>query len=98
MRNKKKYMSIPDTDQVECVECGRIISKKHFGIRNLYEDGKRGKCAMCDWLRRHKSIPEIDGWDNQEVYTMIDFLLTNDSPYLNDLQPLIPNRSLKELC
>ena len=39
MRSKEKYKSIPDDELVECVGCKRKISKRHFGIRNLYEDG-----------------------------------------------------------
>ena len=53
---------------------------------------------MCDWICRHKTLPEVDGWDEEDVYKTIDFLLTNDSPYLNDLQSEIRDRTLKELC
>ena len=99
MKDREKFNLIDDNQIVHCVSCNRDLKKKYFIMKNLYEDGKYGKCLYCDWLKRHKNIiPEYDGWTNDEVDLAIKFILTDDSVYLNDLQLLYVNKSLSDVC
>lgn len=99
MRSKEKYDSIPLNHIVHCDVCGRNLEKRFIRIRNLKENGNNGTCAYCDWLKRHKNIvPNIDGWTKEDVKTALSFLLTTDDPYLNTLQSMYKNRSLKDIC
>lgn len=99
MRSKEKYNSIDENNIVHCVSCGKDLKKKYFIMKNLYEDGKHGKCLYCDWIKRHNNIiPEIEGWSKDEIDLAIQFILINDSVYLNDLQLLYQNRTLKDIC
>lgn len=99
MRDKIKYNSIDDNQIVHCVSCNRDLKKKYFIMKNLYEDGKHGKCLYCDWLKRHKNIiPECEGWTKDEIDLAIKFILTDDSAYLNDLQKMYDNKSLEDVC
>lgn len=98
MRNKEKYNSIDDLHLVQCVKCGRMVAKKYYGIRNLYEDCDHGICAYCDWMRRHSgTIPQIASWSNDDVKRALLFLLNGESVYLNDLQISYPKRTLSEI-
>ena len=91
MRSKEKYDSIPLNHIVHCDVCGRNLEKRFIRIKNLKENGNNGTCAYCDWLKRHKNIvPNIDGWTEED--------LTTDDPYLNNLQSMYKNRSLKDIC
>ena len=99
MKDREKYNSIDENQIVHCISCNRELKKKYFIMKNLYEDGKHGKCLYCDWLKRHKNIiPEYEGWTNDEIDLAIKFILTDDSVYLNDLQSLYVNKSLSDVC
>lgn len=100
MRSKEKYMSIPDDRVIHCDFCEGDYPKIKFGIRGLKENGTNGKCLYCDWLKRHKNVlPSIPNWEDEEIKTLLKFLLLDESPYLNDL---IDNygmqHNLQEIC
>lgn len=99
MRNKSKFDSLRDTHIIHCKICNRDLTKNKFTYRNVYEDCNFGYCKYCDWMKRHKNIvPIIDDWNEEEVKVLIDFILIDDSVYLNDALSKFKNKTLQELC
>lgn len=99
MRSKEKYNSIPLNHIVHCDICGRDLEKRFIKIRNLKENENNGMCAYCDWLKRHKNIvPNIENWSEHEIKMALSFLLTTNDPYLNTLQNMYKDRTLKDIC
>lgn len=99
MRNKTKFLELDRNHIIHCKICNRDLTKHSFVYSDVQENCNIGVCRYCSWLKRHNSIiPSIDGWSETEVKLLIDFIVNNESIYLNDALSLFDNKTLKELC
>lgn len=80
---KNNYDNL-NISKIKCNDCGKYLHKDLFSSRNVFKN-LTGRCCVCDWIKRHDSIPCIDGFTQQEVYNAIEFILYHKSDYVNDL-------------
>ena len=81
---KKQYEEF-DREQVYCECCGRMINTKNVSYKNLRLDGTTRRCNFCDWIYRHKGLPLVEGFSEEQIKYAIEFILFEKSLYINDL-------------
>lgn len=72
-------------DTVFCECCNRVIDVKNASYRYMRLDGTVKRCSFCDWIHRHKGMPSIDGFTEEQVKYALEFILFEKSLYINDL-------------
>ena len=94
MTNKifEKYFQ----SMVYCADCGQYRPTNQFSYRNINATNHVGRCNVCDWFRRRKNF-QIDGWNDNEIFSLVEFVLTNKSPQLNLLTDIITTHTLYEI-
>lgn len=73
------------TGELYCRTCKRNVPKIHMYYKKVYQNGDVTRCNVCDWLKRHDGIPQIDGFNEQEILTALYFFIYEESIYINDL-------------
>lgn len=72
-----------NTAYCEC--CDREIDIEYISYRNLRLDGTAKRCNFCDWIFRHKGIPHVNGFTEEQIRYALEFILFEKSLYINDL-------------
>lgn len=80
---KEKFLQYKN-EYTDCHVCGKKLPTKYFLHRYIKENGT-GKCKVCDWIQRNDGLPVIDGFTEFQIKRTIDFIIYEESPYLNDL-------------
>jgi hypothetical protein len=81
--------------EVLCESCGRILPTKCFSYKSIRQNNTALRCKRCDWLKRHETVPKIEGFSEEEIIKSLDFLLFQESIYANNLANKI-NRNLDD--
>lgn len=68
-----------------CKACNKNVSKIHMPYKKVYKNGDIARCNVCEWIKRHKGIPIINGFSEDEIKTALYFLLYEESELINDL-------------
>lgn len=74
-----------DKDTVYCECCNRTLDVRYFSYHRIHLDGTALKCKSCDWIFRHKGLPIIDGFSEEQIKCALEFILFEKSLYINDL-------------
>lgn len=77
----KKY----GKDTVYCECCNRIVKTQNVSYSKIRLDGTTQRCKLCDWIYRHKGIPTVDTFTEEQVKSTLEFMLFEKSLYINDL-------------
>lgn len=81
---KEQFKNYKDkTAYCEC--CKREMPVKNFMYSYMRLNGTASQCRYCGWINRHNGLPKIDGYDEYQIKTTIEFLLFEESIYINDL-------------
>lgn len=74
-----------DKDKVFCECCNRMVEVKNVSYDKIHLDGTAKRCKLCDWIHRHKGLPIIDGFTEEQIKYALEFILFEKSLYINDL-------------
>lgn len=77
-----------DKENIVCDKCNRLLPIKYFSYSYIKLNGT-GRCKSCDWEIRHNGIPKIEGFTEHQIKIVIDFLIFEQSIYLNDLADIL---------
>lgn len=77
----KKY----NLEETYCETCDRILPTKYFSYSHIRKNGTATRCKCCDWIKQHNGIPKVDGYTESQIKYILEFLLFEKSPYINDL-------------
>lgn len=91
-KNYKKYYQL----MVYCPTCGQYRETSEFSYRNVNAANHIGICNVCDWFRRHESFT-IEGWNHDELFDLVEFVLTNPSGVINDFHVSHPSHTLSDI-
>lgn len=79
-----------------CKSCNHNVPKMHMQYKRVYQNGDIASCNVCDWIKRHKGIPIIDGFTENEIKIALYFFIYEESNYINDLAKIL-KRSIDEI-
>lgn len=82
-------------DLLYCKTCNHKVPKIHIDYRKVHKNGDITRCNVCEWIKRHNGIPVISGFSENEILTVLYFLLYEKSIYINDLANEL-NRNLDD--
>lgn len=68
-----------------CKCCKRNVPKIHMHHKKVYADGSVARCNVCEWIKRHKGIPTISGYSENEIVTALYFFIYEKSEFINEL-------------
>ena len=74
-----------DKDTIYCECCNRTLDVQCFSYHRIHLDGTALRCKSCDWIFRHKGLPVIDGFSEEQIKYALEFILFEKSLYINDL-------------
>lgn len=74
-----------NNEEILCVDCNKLLPKNYFSGSNIFKKKNAGHCRVCDWIKRHKGIPHIEGFTDAQVKSALEFLLYHKSDYINDM-------------
>lgn len=70
---------------VYCKSCNRYIPTSMTSYSNLNNDGATKECNYCGWVRRNGGIPVIDGYSEETISWIIEYILRNKPAIVNDI-------------
>ena len=83
-------------NKILCCCCGKVFDKTGVNQNKIRKDGTVQRCKVCDWIYRHKGVPKIDGFTEEQIRIALEFILIGRSLYLNDLSEEI-NKPLDDV-
>lgn len=92
---KEQYLKLK-IKQIYCDSCDRELPKSNFYYQYVRMDGTASRCKSCDWFFRNGEAI-IDGWTNDEIHTLVDFIIFEESEVLNDLLNYLTNKTIEDL-
>jgi len=81
---------------LHCKTCNHDVPKMHIAYKRVYKNGDVARCNVCDWIKRHKGIPQIDGFSEDEIKIALYFFIYEQSIYMNDLAQML-NRNIDDI-
>lgn len=84
---KEKFLQYKK-EYTRCYVCGKELKTNNFSYSYIRDDGT-GKCKVCDWIDRKGGMPEIDGYSNNQIRRIIEFVIFEESIYMNDLANIL---------
>lgn len=78
----------------KCGICGK--EKPYEEFVKAIKNGKQGyfKCKVCDFLKRNSKLTIQDRWSIEEYTIIIDNILNQKTKCINDIIPLLNNKTL----
>ena len=72
--------------EVLCESCGRILPTKCFSYKSIRQNNTALRCKRCDWLKRHETVPKIEGFSEEEIIKSYENISNTklDCPILED--------------
>lgn len=92
---KEQFLKL-EIKQIHCDSCDRELPKSNFCYSWVRMNGTSSRCKSCDWFFRNREV-KIDGWTNDEIHVLVDFIIFEESGILNDLLKLLTNKTIEDL-
>lgn len=80
---------------LHCMTCNHDVPKIHMYYKKVYKNGDIIRCNVCEWIKRHKGLPEIEGFNSNEIIMALYFFIYEESKIINNLSNKI-NRTLDD--
>ena len=74
---------------LHCRCCNRDVPKIHMQYKRVYQNGDVARCNVCDWIKRHKGIPIVNDFTEDEIRIALYFFIYEESNYINDLAKIL---------
>lgn len=87
---------IMTNNKILCCCCGKTFNENGVHKGRVRKDGTVKMCKTCNWIYRHGGIPKIEGFTEDEVRCVLEFILIGESLYLNGLVDKL-NKSLDDV-
>lgn len=81
----KNKINKNESNSILCVNCGKTFGESGVHRGRVRNDGTVKRCKTCDWIHRHGGLPLVDGFEDCQIRVALEFILTEESLYLNDL-------------
>lgn len=80
---------------LHCKSCNHDVPKMHMYYKKVYADGSIARCNVCEWIKRHNGLPNIDNFTKEEILIALYFFIYSESEYINNLACKI-NRTIED--
>ena len=74
---------------LHCKTCGHDVPKLHISYNKVYTNGDIARCNVCEWIKRHNGIPNVEGFSESDIELALYFIIYEKSSYLNDLADML---------